>query len=99
MWQELMRYLDSRCAIRIAVGKRIGEFTGNVHHMHPDRHESHKAVGRPRREPESARSHRLVTFLTEAEFEKLAQMAARDERSLSSTAHRIIRDRLQESES
>ena len=64
--------------------------------MHSKRNESRRA-GRPRSQPELTRSHRLVTFLTEPEFEQLAMMAAREERSLSSTAHRIIRDRLQES--
>ena len=46
--------------------------------------------GRPRLDRHQVRSHRIVTFVTEAELERLEQAALDDDRSMSAVVHRII---------
>jgi hypothetical protein len=46
--------------------------------------------GRPRLSRDRVRSNRVVTFVTQAELERLEQMALHDDRSLSAVVHRII---------
>ncbi len=48
--------------------------------------------GRPRLDPEKARSHRVVTFITSSDLEKLYRIAEQEERSLSWIVHRILSD-------
>ena len=50
--------------------------------------------GRPTRAPEEARSHRVVTFVTERELTALEQIAQEEDRSLSAVVHRIITQHL-----
>jgi len=50
--------------------------------------------GRPVRPPEEARSHRVVTFVTQRELEALERIAEAEDRSLSAVVHRIIREQL-----
>lgn len=46
--------------------------------------------GRPRQPPQSARSNRIVTFVTDSELENLHQIAHEEDRSLSSVVHQIV---------
>jgi len=46
--------------------------------------------GRPPGPPETARPHRVVTFVTRGELEKLEDIAEREERSLSAVTHRLL---------
>ena len=50
---------------------------------------SHR-LGRPPRAPESIRRRRVVTLMTDAEFEKLARLADEEEESVSAFVHQII---------
>ena len=53
--------------------------------------ESHKASpGRPPKPQEQARSRRTVTFLTEEEYSRLADIARRNNMSISSVAHQLL---------
>ena len=52
--------------------------------------------GRPRLSRHRARSNRVVTFVTQAELERLEQMALHDDRSLSAAVHKIISDYFRE---
>lgn len=47
-------------------------------------------MGRPPKPPEELRSHRVVTFLTEADWSALHRQAEVDGQSLSATAHRLL---------
>jgi len=46
--------------------------------------------GRPRLNPETARSNRVVTFVTNGELAKLERIAEQERISLSAAAHRIL---------
>lgn len=46
--------------------------------------------GRPRIDAGKRRERRIVTFVTEVEFEQLSRLAADSERSLSYVAHHLI---------
>ncbi len=50
---------------------------------------SHR-LGRPPGDPESIRRKRVVTLVTDAEFEKLARIADEEEKSLSAMVHHIM---------
>jgi len=52
--------------------------------------------GRPRLSRQRVRSNRVVTFVTQAELERLEQMALHDDRSLSAAVHKIISDYFRE---
>ena len=52
-------------------------------------HGNHR-FGRPPGDPESIRRKRVVTLVTDSEFEKLARIADEKEKSLSSMVHQII---------
>ena len=52
-------------------------------------HGSHR-LGRPPGAPESIRRNRVVTLLTDAEFEKLVRFADEEEKSVSAFVHQII---------
>ena len=47
-------------------------------------------MGRPRRNPESVRSNRIVTFVTNRELAKLERMTEQERKSLSAVVHRIV---------
>jgi len=53
-------------------------------------------MGRPTHSKDVARPHRVVTFVTEAQSEKLRQIAQGDDRSLSAVVYRIISHYLNE---
>ncbi len=46
--------------------------------------------GRPPGAPESIRHRRVVTLVTDAEFEQLTKIADENDKSVSATAHQII---------
>ncbi len=46
--------------------------------------------GRPAGPADRVRSHRLVTFVTEAEFDRMSQLANADNKSLSATAYDLL---------
>ncbi|MFT5730946.1 MAG: hypothetical protein ACI8PB_005137 [Desulforhopalus sp.] len=54
--------------------------------------ENRRKMGRPRKNPDQARSNRIVTFVTNAELAKLAQVAGENKMSLSAVVHKSIRD-------
>ena len=56
----------------------------------PDRPTRKQRWGRPPGPPETARSHRVVTFVTRGELEKLEEIAEREDRSLSAVTHRLL---------
>jgi len=47
-------------------------------------------MGRPRRNPESVRSNRIVTFVTNRELAKLERITEQERKSLSAVVHRIV---------
>jgi hypothetical protein len=47
--------------------------------------------GRPRTARNLARPHRIVTFVTDLEKERLDQVSLEEERSMAAVVHRIIR--------
>ena len=47
-------------------------------------------LGRPPGAPASVRSKRVVTLMTDAEFEELAKAADENEKSVSAMVHQII---------
>ena len=47
-------------------------------------------MGRPRRNPETVRSNRVVTFVTKSELAKLERIAEQEKISLSAVVHRIL---------
>ena len=47
-------------------------------------------MGRPCRNPETVRSSRVVTFVTNSELAKLERIAEQERISLSAAAHRIL---------
>jgi len=49
-----------------------------------------KQMGRPRLNPEEARSNRIVTFVTNSEMAKLERKADQGRVSLSSAVHQIL---------
>lgn len=49
-----------------------------------------RRLGRPPGTPESIRHKRVVTLMTDAEFEKLAKIADENEKSVSAMVHQII---------
>jgi hypothetical protein len=53
--------------------------------------------GRPPSPAGSGRPRRIVTFVTVAEFEKLNEIAEREDRSLSAVVHRLLSHALAES--
>ena len=46
--------------------------------------------GRPPKPASDARSRRVVTFLTEEEFEQISAMAHREDLTISATAHQLL---------
>jgi hypothetical protein len=54
----------------------------------------HKRLGRPPSPPETTRSERVVTFLTQSELEKLQQLAMDQNMALSATVHKLIAEQL-----
>jgi hypothetical protein len=54
----------------------------------------HKRLGRPPSPPETARSERVVTFLTQRELEQLQQLAIDQDMALSATIHQLIAEQL-----
>ena len=46
--------------------------------------------GRPPKPLEEVRSRRTVTFLTEAEYRQLVEIARRNKMSISSVAHKLL---------
>jgi hypothetical protein len=50
---------------------------------------SHR-LGRPPGAPESIRNKRVVTLMTDAEFEKLIKIADEEEKSVSALVHQIV---------
>ena len=48
------------------------------------------ALGRPPKPTEEARSRRTVTFLTESEYGQLADIAERNNLSISAVAHKLL---------
>jgi len=54
--------------------------------------ENRRKMGRPRKNPDQARSNRIVTFVTNAELAKLDQVAGENKMSLSAVVHKSIRD-------
>ena len=51
-------------------------------------------LGRPPLPPGEVRSKRIVTFVTEAELTRLAELAEADGHTLSTACHRILLDYL-----
>jgi hypothetical protein len=49
-----------------------------------------KVRGRPPKAPEEARTRRTATFLTEAEYSKLVEIARRNNMSISALAHKLL---------
>ena len=49
-----------------------------------------RRLGRPPHPPESVRGNRVVTFVTDAEYEKLERLAERSDRSLSAAVYEIL---------
>ncbi len=55
-----------------------------------------KQMGRPRLNPETVRSNRIVTFVTNSEMAKLERTADQERVSLSSVVHQILSEFLRE---
>ncbi len=55
-----------------------------------------KQMGRPRLNPETVRSNRIVTFVTNNELAKLERKADQERVSLSSVVHQILSEFLRE---
>ena len=53
-------------------------------------------MGRPRENPESARSNRVVTFVTNSELADLERIADEKRVSLSAAVHRILSEFLKD---
>ena len=53
-------------------------------------------MGRPRRNPETVRSNRVVTFVTKSELAKLERIAEQERISLSAVVHRILSEFLKD---
>lgn len=51
---------------------------------------SNASRGRPPKPLEEVRSRRTVTFLTEAEYRQLVEIARRNNMSISSVAHKLL---------
>ena len=49
-------------------------------------------LGRPRLNPETARSNRVVTFVTNSELAKLERIAEQERISLSAVVHQVLVD-------
>ncbi len=49
-----------------------------------------KHMGRPPLNPETARSNRIVTFVTNSEMAKLERIVDQEKTSLSAVVHRIL---------
>ena len=47
--------------------------------------------GRPPGPADQVRSHRLVTFVTEGEYETMTQLAEQEHCSISAAAHQLLR--------
>lgn len=47
-------------------------------------------MGRPPVAPETARSNRVVTFVTNSEMESLERIASEEDKSLSAAVHQIL---------
>ena len=55
-----------------------------------------KQMGRPRLNPETVRSNRIVTFVTNSEMAKLERIADQESVSLSAIVHQILSEFLRE---
>ena len=55
-----------------------------------------KQMGRPRLNPETVRSNRIVTFVTNSELAKLEHKANQERVSLSAAVHRILSEFLKD---
>ena len=60
----------------------------------PDQDNLGKRRGRPPAPPGSARRHRVVTFVTDSEFEYLSRLSKELDSPLSSTVYKLLSDRL-----
>ncbi len=49
-----------------------------------------RSRGRPPRAPESVRRNRVVTLITDAEFEKLTKLAEKEGKSVSALTHEVL---------
>ena len=47
-------------------------------------------MGRPPAPPETVRKNRIVTFVTDEEFEKLERLAERSDQSLSAAVYELL---------
>ena len=55
-------------------------------------------MGRPAMPVDEVRSHRIVTFMTEGEYEALQTIADESDSSLSIVVHRVLADYLRNSD-
>ena len=53
-------------------------------------------LGRPRMNPEAARSKRIVTFITNSDLAKLERIVEQEKSSISSIVHRILSEFLKD---
>jgi len=67
------------------------QIKGRVHMTKPQiGTQSSRRLGRPPGAPESIRNKRVVTLMTDAEFEKLMKVADEEEKSVSALVHHIV---------
>ena len=57
-----------------------------------------KQMGRPRLNPETVRSNRIVTFVNNSEMAKLERKADQERESLSSAVHQILSEFLKDTQ-
>ena len=50
--------------------------------------------GRPPSPPETSRSQRVVTFVTQSEFEQLSELALTEDKPLSTTVYQLLSEYL-----
>lgn len=58
--------------------------------MAKPKHDGRRPRGRPAGDPESIRSKRVVTLLTDAEFEQLTKVADREDKAVSALVHQVL---------
>ena len=54
------------------------------------RESQRRRLGRPPQSPETVRGKRVITFVTDVEYEKLERLAERNDRSLSAVVYEIL---------
>jgi len=52
--------------------------------------ENRRSLGRPPMDKDEVRTRRTVTFLTDSEYKDLAEIARRNNMSISSLAHKLL---------